>query len=100
MKTTFDSIGGGFCKNRGVQDILIICADGLTEIKESIAAAYPNTEYQRCIVHQVRNTLKYVAEKDKKAFANDLKSIYHAPNEESGYERMLAVTEKWHERYP
>ena len=68
--------------------------------KESIAAAYPNTEYQRCIVHQVRNTLKYVAEKDKKAFANDLKSIYHAPNEESGYERMQSVTKKWQEKYP
>ena len=79
-------------KNRGVRDILILCADGLSGIKESIAAAYPNTEYQRCIVHQVRNTLKYVAEKDKKAFANDLKSIYHAPNEESGYERMQSVT--------
>ena len=87
-------------KNRGVQDILILCADGLSGIKESIAAAYPNTEYQRCIVHQVRNTLRYVAEKDKKAFANDLKSIYHAPNEESGYERMQAVTEKWQDRYP
>ena len=60
-------------KNRGVRDILILCADGLSGIKESIAAAYPNTEYQRCIVHQVRNTLKYVAEKDKKAFANDKK---------------------------
>ena len=44
--------------------------------------------------------MKYVAEKDKKAFANDLKSIYHAPNEEARYERMLAVTEKWHDRYP
>ena len=87
-------------KNRGVQDILILCADGLTGIKESIAAAYPHTEYQRCIVHQVRNTLKYVSEKDKKAFANDLKSIYHAPNEETGYETMLKVTEKWKEKYP
>lgn len=74
--------------------------DGLSWIKESIAAAYPNTEYQRCIVHHVRNTLKYVAEKDKKAFANDLKSIYHAPNEENGYERMQAVTKKRHNRYP
>jgi len=87
-------------KNRGVKDILILCADGLSGIKESIAAAYPNTEYQRCIVHQVRNTLKYVAEKDKKAFANDLKSIYHAPNEEKGYERMKEVTKKWEEKYP
>ena len=48
----------------------------------------------------MRNTLKYVAEKDKKAFANDLKSIYHAPNEESGYERMQSVTKKWQEKYP
>ena len=87
-------------KNRGVQDILILCADGLAGIKESIAAAYPNTEYQRCIVHQVRNTLKHVAEKDKKAFANDLKSIYHASNEEAGYEIMLNVTEKWKDKYP
>ena len=68
-------------KNRGMQDILILSADGLIGIKESIVAALPNTEYQRCIVHQVRNTLRYVAEKDKKAFANDLKSIYHAQNE-------------------
>lgn len=68
--------------------------------KTVIRAVCPNTEYQRFIVHQARNTLKYVAEKDKKAFANDLKSIYHAPNEESGYERMQAVTKKWHDRYP
>ncbi len=68
-------------KNRGVKDILIICADGLSGIKEAIAAAFPKTEYQRCIVHQVRNTLKYVPEKDRKAFAADLKTIYHAPDE-------------------
>ena len=55
-------------------------------------------EYQRCIVHQVRNTLKRVAEKDKKAFANGLKSIYHAPNEENGYERIQAVTKKRQDR--
>lgn len=55
-------------KNRGVKDILIICADGLSGIKEAIAAAFPKTEYQRCIVHQVRNTLKYVPDKDRKAY--------------------------------
>jgi putative transposase len=87
-------------KNRGVKDILILCADGLTGIKESIAVAFPDTEYQRCIVHQVRNTLKYVADKDKKEFAADLKTIYHAPSEEIGYERMEKVTEKWQEHYP
>lgn len=68
-------------KNRGVKNILLLCADGLTGIKEAIAAAYPETEYQRCIVHQIRNTLKYVSYKDKKLFANDLKSIYQAPDE-------------------
>ncbi len=68
-------------KNRGVKDILILCADVLTGIKESITVAFPNTEYQRCIVHQVRNTLKYVSDKDKKVFAAELKTIYQAPNE-------------------
>lgn len=87
-------------KNRGVKDILVLCADGLSGIKESISVAFPDTEYQRCIVHQVRNTLKYVADKDKKEFASDLKTIYHAPNEELGHERMERITEKWHERYP
>lgn len=56
-------------KNHGVKDILIICADGLSGIKEAISAAFPKTEYQRCIVHQVRNTLKYVPDKDRKAFS-------------------------------
>ena len=87
-------------KNRGVKDILIICADGLTGMKEAIAAAYPQTEYQRCIVHQVRNTLKYVAEKDRKPFAADLKTIYHASNEEKALEALEKVTAKWSEKYP
>ena len=87
-------------RNRGVKDILILCADGLTGIREAIAAAYPRTEYQRCIVHQVRNTLKYVADKDRKAFANDLKTIYNAPSEQAGREALDEVTEKWEEKYP
>ena len=87
-------------KNRGVKDILILCADGLTGIKEAIAAAYPQTEYQRCLVHQVRNTLKYVADKDKKIFANDLKTIYHAATEAAALEELARVTEKWSEKYP
>ena len=87
-------------KNRGVKDILIICADGLTGMKEAIAAAYPQTEYQRCIVHQVRNTLKYVTEKDRKPFATDLKTIYHASNEEKALEALEKVTAKWSEKYP
>ena len=87
-------------KNRGVRDIMIICADGLTGIKEAISAAFPNTEYQRCIVHQVRNTLKYVAGKDRKPFAADLKTMYNAPSEQKAIEARDRVTEKWKEKYP
>ncbi|EMS72352.1 IS256 family transposase [Ruminiclostridium cellobioparum] len=87
-------------KNRGVQDIIILCADGLSGIKEAIAAAFPQTEYQRCIVHQVRNTLKYVANKDMKAFAKDLKTIYTAPDEKTALKQLDAVTHKWDEKYP
>ena len=87
-------------KNRGVKDILIICADGLTGIKEAIAAAFPKTEYQRCIVHQVRNTLKYVPDKDSKAFATDLKTIYQAADEQKALAALDRVTEKWTPKYP
>lgn len=87
-------------KNRGVKDILIICADGLAGIKEAIATAFPKTEYQRCIVHQVRNTLKYVPDKDRKAFAIDLKTIYHASTEEQARAALERVNEKWTPRYP
>ncbi|WP_028510512.1 IS256 family transposase [Ruminococcus sp. NK3A76] len=87
-------------KNRGVKDILVICADGLTGMKEAVSAAFPQTELQRCIVHQVRNTLKYVGEKNKKEFANDLKTIYHAPSEDAALEALDRVTEKWEDDYP
>ena len=87
-------------KNRGVKDVLVICADGLTGIKEAIAAAFPKTEYQRCIVHQVRNTLKYVPDKDRKAFATDLKTIYQASDEKKALAALDRVTEKWAPKYP
>lgn len=87
-------------KNRGVKDIMIICADGLSGIKEAIATAFPNTEYQRCLVHQVRNTLKYVPDKDRKAFAKDLKTIYNAATEEEGKKALDRVKEIWDEKYP
>ena len=87
-------------KNRGVKDIMVICADGLSGIKEAIATAFPNTEYQRCIVHQVRNTLKYVPDKDRKEFAKDLKTIYHASTEEKAREALDIVSEKWTPKYP
>lgn len=87
-------------KNRGVQDILILCSDGLTGIKEAIATPFLQTEYQRCIVHQVRNTLKYVSEKDRKAFAADLKTIYHASSEQKGLEALERVRQKWASKCP
>jgi transposase-like protein len=87
-------------KNRGVKDILIICADGLSGMKEAITAAFPKTEYQRCIVHQVRNTLRYVGEKNKKEMAKDLKTIYHAPSEETARAKLSEVTKKWEKNYP
>ena len=87
-------------KNRGVNDILIICADGLSGMKEAINVAFPKAEYQRCIVHQVRNTLKYVADKHKKEFATDLKTIYHAQDEQRALEKMEQVTTKWESIYP
>ena len=87
-------------KNSGVKDILVICADGLTGIKETIVAAFPKTEYQRCMVHQVRNTLKYVPDKDRKAFATDLKTIYQAPDEKKALVALDHVTEKWTPKYP
>ena len=87
-------------KNRGVQDILILCSDGLTGIKDAISTAFPKTEQQRCIVHMVRNTLKYVANKDMKAFAKDLKTIYTAADEEAARKQLESVTEKWSAQYP
>ena len=81
-------------KNRGVKDILVICADGLSGMKEAVNAAFPQTELQRGIVHQLRNTLKYVSDKNKKEFANDLKTIYHAPSEDAALEQLERVTEK------
>lgn len=87
-------------KNRGVKDVLVICADGLTGIKEAIAEAFPKTEYQRCIVHQVRNTLKYVADKDRKAFAAELKTIYQDSDEKKALDALERVTAKWTPKYP
>ena len=75
VDSSYGSIEIDVLQDRGVKDILIICADGLTGMKETIAIAFPKTEYQRCIVHQVRDTLEYVPDKDRKAFAMDLKTM-------------------------
>ena len=87
-------------KNIGINYIMVICAYGLTGIKEAIATAFPQTKYQRCIVHQLRNTLKYVSYKDKKKFASDLKSIDLAVTETQALENLDKLNEKWKEKYP
>lgn len=87
-------------KNRGVKDILILSSDGLTGIQESIKVAYPKAEHQTCMVHFVRNTLKYVNYKDRAQFAQDLKTIYIASSEEIGKKIMYDVQNRWKERYP
>ena len=85
-------------KNRGVKDILILCADGLKGLKEAIGTVYPMTEFQRCIVHMIRNTLQYVSYKDRKELATDLKQIYQASTEEIGYNNLIELEEKWSKR--
>ncbi len=87
-------------RNRGVEDILIICSDGLTGITEAISATFPNADYQRCIVHQIRNSMKFVPHKDRKELAKDLKNVYTASNEELGYQELIKLDEKWSHKYP
>jgi transposase-like protein len=87
-------------KSRGVADILIACIDGLKGFPEAIAAVFPQTEIQTCVVHQIRSSLRYIAEKDKKAFMADLKPVYQAFNQEEGYENLLQLEEKWGQKYP
>ena len=85
-------------KSRGLKDILILCADGLKGLPEAISTAYPNTEFQRCIVHMIRNTMAYVSYKDRKELATDLKTIYRASTAEEGYENLIELREKWIKR--
>lgn len=86
-------------KQRGVEDILIMCSDNLTGIKQAIETAYPNTIQQRCIVHMIRNSVKFVSYKDLKEFCKDLKKIYTSKNEKQGYEELQKVKEKWKDKY-
>ena len=87
-------------KNRGVEEILIACIDGLKGFPEAIATVFPLTQIQTCVVHQIRNSLRYVAEKDKKEFVADLKPVYQAVSKESGFENLLKLDEKWNKKYP
>ncbi|MCT7604758.1 IS256 family transposase [Aliarcobacter butzleri] len=86
--------------NRGVQDILIASVDGLKGFPEAIKAIFPNTEVQLCIVHQVRNSIRYVASKNQKEFMKDLKLIYQAISKEAAEEALIQLEEKWGKKYP
>jgi len=87
-------------KNRGVKDVLIFCVDGLTGLKEAINAAYPKAEVQRCIIHQLRNSFKYVSYKNVKEFSKDFKEVYQAINEDVALEKLYELKEKWGKEYP
>ncbi len=86
-------------QTRGVEDICIACIDGLTGFKEAIHTVFPQTQIQRCIIHQVRQSLSYVSWKDRKAFVADLKRIYQAPTREAAELQLLELGERWGERY-
>mgnify|MGYP003900358339 FL=1 len=87
-------------KNRGVEDILIACVDGLTGFTSAIEAVYPRTEIQQCIIHQIRNSTKYVSYKDLKPLMADLKKVYAAVDEQTAQYQLDVFEEKWGGKYP
>lgn len=87
-------------QNRGVEDILIASVDGLTGFPEAIGTIFPRTEVQLCIVHQIRNSLRYIGSKDKKAFLRDLKRVYRAVSKEAAETALDELENKWGEKYP
>lgn len=86
--------------NRGVEDILIACVDGLTGFPEAIATIFPRTEVQLCIIHQIRNAMKYVGSKHQKAFMADLKPVYRATSKDAAEAALDKLEEKWGDTYP
>ena len=87
-------------KNRGTEDILIACMDGLTGFPDAVKAIFPETHIQHCIVHMIRNSTKFVSYKDLKAVCRDLKEVYSAINAESGHEALDDFGKKWNDKYP
>ncbi|MBZ0182733.1 MAG: IS256 family transposase [Melioribacteraceae bacterium] len=87
-------------KNRGVQDILIAAVDGLKGFPEAIESVFPGCEVQQCVIHQIRNTIRYIASKNQKEFMKDLKPVYQAPTEEAGLLALDKLEEKWGDKYP
>lgn len=86
-------------KQRGVEDILIASIDNLKGFDEAIATIFPHTEIQTCVVHQIRNSLKYVASKDKRVFLKELKLVYQADNEQQGLDALQTLKENWQNKY-
>lgn len=86
-------------KNRGVEDIFIACVDGLKGFPEAINSVFPKTEIQLCIIHQIRNTLKYIASKDQKQFIKELKEVYKAPTEEAALLNLEQLELNWGKKY-
>ncbi len=86
-------------KNRGVEDILIACMDGLKGLPEALKSVFPDTEVQLCIIHMIRNSIKYMPSKHVKEFMKDLKEIYQAPIEEKAESSLLSLDEKWGKKY-
>ena len=87
-------------QSRGVEDILIACVDGLTGFSAAIEALFPQTSVQRCVIHQIRHTLRYVTWSDQKEFMKDLKTVYQAKTREEGETNLLKLAETWGDRYP
>jgi len=87
-------------KNRGVEDILICCVDNLTGFSDAISACFPDTEIQKCIVHQIRNSIRYVSYKDTKKLLSDLKPVYTAPSEQAGLDALADFEALWGAKYP
>jgi putative transposase len=86
-------------KKRGVEDVLVVCTDDLTGFRAVIEEAFPNAVVQKCIVHQVRNSLKYVDDKDAKEVAGDLRKIYKSPTREQAQTELSAFSQKWGKKY-
>lgn len=87
-------------RNRGVQEILIACVDGLKGFPDAIQTIFPQTEVQQCIIHQICNSLRYIASKNKKEFTKDLKTVYQATTKENAELQLERLNEKWGKKYP
>ncbi len=87
-------------KSRGIQDVYLFCVDGLNGFREAIGAVYPQAAIQRCIIHQIRASMRYVNYKDMKQFASDLKAIYNSVTEEAALDNLLEFKAKWGKKYP